>query len=160
MSQTQQHNIGAFGDLVRLTDHSTAVAGGSGDATTVTGNTTDRVGFGSSGMPQSGLMGVIFETTLASGATLSIGYAVQDSADASTWADYQTATSIGAVYATGPSGGGVIKGQANVQVDLTNARRYIRFNYLPDLSAGGTDTFYGDGVGFLGGTPRLPASNL
>ena len=60
-----QHNIGALGDLVRLTDHSTATAGGSGDATTVTGNTIDRQGFGSSGMPGSALMGTIFEATLA-----------------------------------------------------------------------------------------------
>src|SRR5579863_8831812 len=119
----QQRNIGALGDLKRLTDHGTSTAGGTGDATSITGLTIDREGFGNGSLPLSALMGVLYEATLGSGNTLSIGYAVQDSADGSTWADYQTATS--AVAGTGPSGGGAVKGQFNVQVNLTTARRYV-----------------------------------
>lgn len=152
-----QHNIGAYGDLKRLADHGTSTAGGTGDATSITGLTIDRLGFGSGSPPQSALVGVLYEATLASGATLSIGYSVQDSADGTNFSDYQTATY--AVVSTGASGGSTNKGSFNVQVDLTNARRYVRFNYNPDLSATGTDTTYSDAVGFFAGSPTLPASN-
>lgn len=151
-----QRNIGALGDLVRLTDHGTSTAAGTGDAASITGLTIDREGF-SNGMPLSALMGVIYEATLASGKTLSIGYAVQDSPDGSNWSDYQTATYQ--VVSTGGSGGSTNKGEFNVQVNLSSARRYVRFNYNPDLNATGTDTSYSDGVGFLGGWDRLAAPN-
>lgn len=150
-----QHNISALGVLARLTDHSTATAASTGDATTVTGNTIDRMGYSTGAMPNSAAMGVAYEATLTSGKTLSIAYAVQDSADGTTFADFQTGGST--LIGTGPSGGGAIKGIYNVPVDLTSARRYVRFNYQPDLSATQTDTFYGDGVGFMAGFPRLPA---
>jgi hypothetical protein len=153
----ENRNIGALGDLKRLSDHATSTAAGSGDATTVTGLSIDRQGFGNGSMPNSALAGVFYESTLASGATLSIGYAVQDSADNSSWADYQTATYTTA--STGASGGSTNKGQFNVQVNLRGARRYVRFNYNPDLSAGGTDTSYSDAVGFFAGSDRLAASN-
>jgi hypothetical protein len=152
-----QHNVGALGDLHRLTDHGTSTAGGTGDATTITGLTIDREGFGNGSLPNSALMGVIYEATLQSGQTLSIGYAVQDSADSSTWNDYQTATY--GVVSTGASGGSTNKGQFNVQVSLTSARRYVRFNYNPKCSATATDTTYSDGVGFFGGFDRLAAPN-
>lgn len=151
------HNIGGLGDLKRLSDHGTSTAAGTGDATSITGITIDRLGFGSGAPPQSALFGVLYEATLASGATLSIGYSVQDSADGTNFSDFQTATY--AVASTGASGGSTNKGSFNVQVDLTNARRYVRFNYNPDLSATGTDTSYSDGVGFFAGSPTLPASN-
>jgi hypothetical protein len=151
----QQRNIGALIDIKRLTDHGTSTAGGTGDATSITGITIDREGFGNGSLPLSALASVIYEATLASGATLSIGYAVQDSADSSTWADYQTATS--AVVSTGASGGSTNKGAFNVQVNLTTARRYVRFNYMPTCSATGTDTTYSDGVGAFGGFDRLAA---
>jgi len=150
-----QHNIGAYGDLVRMSDHETTTAAGAGDASTFTGNTIDREGFGNSGPSLSALMGVIYEATLASGKTYSIGYGVQHSPDNSTWTDYQTATYV--VVATGISGGGVAKGQFNVQVDLTNAKRYVRFMANADLNATGTDTSYYDVVGFFAGMDRLPA---
>lgn len=150
-----QRNVGGLGDLVRLTDHATQVAAGSGDATSVTGITIDRLGFSTGSMPATALMGVIYEATLASGQTQSLGYAVQHSADNSSWSDYQTATYV--VVATGASGGSVAKGQWNVAVNLTSAKRYVRFNYNPDLNRAGTDTAYTDGVGFFAGYDRLAA---
>lgn len=150
-----QRDVGALGDLKRLSDHATSTAGGSGDATTVTGLSIDRAGFGNGSLPMSALASVDFEATIASGATLSIGYAVQDSADNSTWADYQTATYTTA--STGASGGSTNKGVFNVHVNLTSARRYVRFNYNPDLSASGTDTSYSDATGFFAGFDRLAA---
>lgn len=157
MNIVEKHNIGGLGDLKRLTDHGTSTAGGSGDATSITGLTVDRVGAFGGIMPQSALASVVFEATLASGATLSLGYAVQHAPDGSTWTDYQTATY--AVAATGASGGSVVKGEFNVPVDLGNAQRYVRFNYNPKCSATGTDTTYSDGVGFFAGGDLLASSN-
>jgi hypothetical protein len=151
----QQRNIGALGTSKRLSDHGTSTAGGSGDATTVTGLTIDRAGFGNGSLPLSMQATVDFEATLGSGKTLSIGYAVQDSADGSTWADYQTATS--AVASTGTTGGSVNKGTFNVPVNLTSAKRYVRFNYMPTCSATQTDTTYSDANGFFAGFDRLAA---
>jgi hypothetical protein len=150
-------NIGALGDLVRLTDHATATAGGTGDATSTTGITVDREGFSTGSLPESMLAGVLYEATLGSGNTLSIGYAVQHSADNSSWSDYQTATYT--TVATGASGGSTAKGSFNVQVNLTSAKRYVRFNFMPDLNRAGTDTGYYDAVGFIAGFDRLPAPN-
>lgn len=152
-----QHNIGAKADLVYASAAATATAGGTGDATTTTGVTIDRAGLSNGSLPKSALFGAIYDATLASGATLSIGYAVQDSADGSTWADYQTAA--GVVVGTGPSGGGAVKGSLNVQCDLQSARRYVRFNSKPDLSASGTDTAVTRSVAVMGGFDRLPSPN-
>jgi len=153
----QQRNIGALGDLLRLSDNTAATAGGTGDAASVTGLTVDREGFAGGSLPDSALMSVLYEATLASGKTLSIAYAVQDSADNSNWSDFQTGAA--AVAATGPSGGGTVKSEFNVQVNLRSARRYVRFNYNPDLSATGTDTAVAVAAGFFGGFDRLVASN-
>lgn len=153
-----QRNIAALGDLVRLSDGVAETAAGSGDATTVTGTTIDRGGFGGGSMPGSAILGVLYSATLASGKTLSISATVQDSADNSTFADFST---VGAtVAATGPSGGGAVHGQYNVPVNLGSARRYVRFNYQPDLSATGTDTAVTCSAGFFAGFDRLPASNV
>lgn len=148
-------NIGSFIDNKLASDPSAATAGGTGDATTVTGIAIDREAFGTGAIPRSMLASVLYEATLGSGKTLSMGYAVQDSADNSTWADFQTAA--GVVIATGPSGGGAAKGTFNVPVDLSNAREWVRFNYFPDLSATATDTFVGQAVGTFGGFDRNPA---
>jgi hypothetical protein len=152
-----QRNIGALGDIKRLTDHSTATAGGTGAATTVTGNTVDREGFGTGSLPMSALVSVAYEATLQSGATLSLAIDVQNAPDGATWADYQTVAAT--VVATGPSGGGTVKGEYNTQVLLSSAQRYIRFNYQPTFSSTGTDTFYADGVGFFAGFDRLASTN-
>jgi len=150
-----QRDVASLGTPLRLSAAGSQTAGGAGDATTVTGVTVDRFSIGNGSMPLVANMAVAYEATLASGATLSIGYAVQDSADGSTWADYQTATY--AVVATGPSGGGAKNGVFDLgSVNLSSARRYVRLNYNPDLSASGTDTAASRGFGFAAGYDRLP----
>lgn len=151
-----QRDIASLGALLRLSAGSAATAAGSGDATSVTGVTVDRMGFGN-GSPAGVLnAGVAYEAVLASGATLSIGYSIQDSADGTTFADYQTATY--AVVATGPSGGGTKVGVFDLgSVNLSSARRYVRMVYNPDLSAAGTDTASFRAIGFAAGFDRLPA---
>lgn len=154
-----QRNVGALGDLLRLSDQASATAGGSGNATTVTGYTIDRMKIGASGstgsMPLSALVAVLFGTTLQSGKTLSVSFDVQDSPDGTNFSDYQTAAS--AVVATGPSGGGAVTGQAELQVSLTSARRYVRLLFVPTLSATGTDTATVIGAAFVAGFDRLAA---
>ena len=152
-----QHNIGALVDIRRMSDHSTATAGGTGAATQVVGLTVDRMGFSGGALPQSGLFSVLFETTLGAVNTTSLATLFQHSIDGSSWTDYQAGAA--AVIATGPTGGGTIKGQLNVQVDITGANRYVRFNYTPTFSAANTDTFYADAVGAFGGFSKLPAPN-
>lgn len=154
--QVTQHNIGAIVDAVYASAAAAATAAGSGDAATTTGKTIDRQALGSS-MPRSALFSTLFDATLASGATLSLAYAVQDSPDGTNWSDYQTGAS--AVVATGPSGGGAKAGQSNVQCDLNSARRYVRFNSFQDLSAAGTDTSVTRSVAVLAGFDRLAAPN-
>lgn len=153
-----QRNIGAFVDCVRASAAASAVAAGSGDATTTTGTTIDREALSNGATPESALFSLIYDATLASGKTLSVGYAVQDSADNSAWADYQTpAASV--VVATGASGGSVAAGQFNVQANLRSARRYVRFNSFPDLNNTATDTAVTRAVAVLGGFDRLPSPN-
>lgn len=148
-----QRDVAALGLLLRLSTGASATAGGTGDATSVTGLTIDRFANGS----PMGVMdaGVAYEATLASGATLSIGSAVQDSADGTNWSDYQTAAAV--VAATGPSGGGAVGGMFDLgSINLSSARRYVRVNIKPDLSATGTDTASLRSVGFGAGFDRLP----
>lgn len=150
-----QKNIAQLGALRRLSAPSAATAAGAGDASTTTGVTIDRLGFGGGAMPLSAVFGVAYEAVLATAKTISFGYAVQDSADGSNWSDYQTATY--AAMATGSTGASAVSGTFEAAVDLSSARRYVRFNYNTDLSATQTDTAVARAVGFFGGFDRLPA---
>lgn len=149
-----QRDIAQIGLLKYLSAAAAQTAAGAGDATTVTGATIDRMGIAGGSMPGSLAAGVVFDATLATGKTLSIGYAVQDSADGANWADYQTQTY--AVVATGSTAASVVKGEIEFDVNLSSARRYVRFNHNPDLSATQTDTAVTRAAGFFGGTDRLP----
>lgn len=148
-----QHNIGALGALRRLSAAATATAAGTGDSTSTTGITIDRMGFGLGSMPLSAVFGVLWEAVAATSKTLSIGYAVQDSADGSNWSDYATATY--AVVGTGSTAASALAGQLEADVDLQSARRYVRFNFAIDLSATQTDTAVARAAGFFGGFDRL-----
>lgn len=149
-----QRDVGSLGSLKRLSAAAAATAASTGDSTTTTGATIDRAAFSSGSMPKSLAAAIVYDATLATGKTLSIGYAVQDSADGSTWADYQTATY--AVVATGATAASVAAGELEVSVNLTSARRYVRLNSAPDLSATQTDTAVTRAVGFFAGFDRLP----
>lgn len=149
-----QRDVGSLGALKRLSAASSAVATGSGDSTTTTGATIDRMGFSSGSLPKALAAAIAYEATLATSKTLSFGYAVQDSADGANWSDYQTATY--AVVATGATAASAAAGEMEVGVNLTSARRYVRFNYATDLSATQTDTAVARAVGFFAGFDRVP----
>jgi hypothetical protein len=151
---TLQRDVGELGSLQRLSAAASATAAGAGDSSTTTGASIDRMGFSGGGMPNSLDLAVLWDATLATGKTLSIGYAVQDSADSSNWSDYQTGTY--AAVATGATAASVAAGSFEVGVNLTSARRYVRANFAIDLSATGTDTATARAAGFFAGFDRLP----
>jgi hypothetical protein len=149
-----QRDVASLGTLQRLTAPSTATAASTGDSTTTTGVTIDRAGFSSGGLAGALAAAVIWGATLATGKTLSIGYAIQDSADGVNFSDFQTATY--AVVATGSTAASAMAGSFEIGVNLLDARRYVRLNYAVDLSATQTDTAVGQGAGFFAGFDRLP----
>lgn len=153
MSMVLIHDVGALGALKNLSAAATATAGGTGDATTTTGVTVDRFGFDAGGIAGSLTAGVLYGATLTSGETLSVAWAVQHSADASTWADLDTGSST---VATGTSSVTAFSGTLEADIDLTPAERYVRVNFAPDLSADGTDTATAQAAGFFAGFDRLP----
>ena len=151
-----QHDVADLGSLRILTAFASLTAGGSGDDTLVTGLTFDRESFANGSLPMSAEFAALFDAVLAQAKTLSITFDVQHSVDGATWVDFQT--QVATVFATGPTGGGTVTGQATLGVDLTMANRYVRLNLTPDLSNTSTDTATVIGVGFFAGFDRLPAS--
>jgi hypothetical protein len=129
-----------------------ATAGGTGDNTTKTGIAIDRFALG---MPMSAVASVLTDATLASGATLKVAFTISDSADNSSFSTYQTTAST--VVSTGPSGGGAVSSEIELAVNLSTARRYIRLDHVPDLSAAGTDTSLTRATWTFAGMDRLPA---
>jgi hypothetical protein len=149
-----QKDVASLGKLRELSGPASATAASTGDSSTTTGTTVDRMGFAAGSLPNSLIAGVPWAATLATSKTLSIGYAVQDSADGSNWSDYQTATY--AVVATGSTAASSLQGTLEIPVNLSSARRYIRANFAIDLSATQTDTAIARAVGFFAGFDRLP----
>lgn len=132
-----------------------ATAGGTGDATEVNGVAIDLLAYGT--RYRSAKLVIPVRATLASGATLSIAANFQDGAASNSWSDYATALT-NAVHLTGPSGGGAAVGVAELEVDITGARRWLRVQVTPDLSSTGTDTaVMGAGVLLLCGPQEIPA---
>ena len=124
------------------------VAAGSGDNVALTGDTIDRLGYGSASFV------ISYKTTLGASETLSFAAEYQESSDGSNW---DTATSLQG--ATVAKTGAVTAGHGVVEFDvnLEGKKRYIRFNFTPNLSAGSTDTAVVYGTAILGGADKLPA---
>lgn len=154
MSTVEIANIGSKIAVVRAAANTAATAGGTGDNTPVTGVIIDRAALN---WPTSGVVAIPFTATLAAAATLSVAITVQDG-DNDALSDAGTfASRANAVVATGPSGGGTVTGTVELDVNFAGAKRYVRVNFTPDLSAGSTDTAALSGVVAFGGQRRLPA---
>jgi hypothetical protein len=123
-------------------------AGGTGDDTALTGASIDRLGYGSTSFV------IAYKTTLAASETLSFAAEYQVSSDNSNW---DTAVTLQA--ATVARTGAVTNGQGVVKFDvnLEGLKRYIRFNFTPNLSRANTDTAVVYGTAILGGADLLPA---
>lgn len=153
MSTVENKNIGSKLAVVRAAANTAITAGGGGDNTAVTGVIIDRAALG---WPQSGVVAIPFTATLAAAATLSVAMTVQDG-DAANLSDAATfASRPNAVVATGPGGGGTVTGTIEFDVNFEGAKRYVRANFTPDLSAANTDTAALSQVIVFGGARRLP----
>ena len=133
-----------------------AVAGGTGDATEIAGITVNRSALGS--LFESAKLSIVGNATLASGETLTVVANLQDSADASAWADFGTAYTVATVLDA--AGGALTASSFEVFLDndLRGARQYVRAQITPNLSAANTDTALIDASLVLGGATVYPAA--
>jgi len=123
---------------------SAALAGGTGDATKATGVGIDTLGYDSA-------KAIFFiNTTLASGKRLDAQIEYQFSANNS---DFDTAVALFSDTVATAAGGAVTAGgyELSFDLDLQHQKRYVRFNYTPDLNATGTDLAYAQWGLVLGG---------
>lgn len=134
----------------RAAANTAATAGGAGDNTAVTGVIIDRAALG---WAESVVVAIPFTTTLASAQTLSVNWTLQHGEDSGLSDAATLATSGAAVVATGA---GTVAGVVEAGVSLRGARRYVRLNFTPDLSAANTDTAALSAVLVFAGANRLP----
>ena len=133
-SYLQEHNVGA-----RLTAQAgggvSATAGGAGDNTKADGLWLDRSRYGSAKLV------IHYRATLAAAATLSLQANLRDAVDgAGAGANAFGAAMASKVVATGPGGGGTVRGVVELDYDLNGARQFVQAQFTPDLSAANTDT--------------------
>lgn len=126
----------------------TATAAGTGDNTAVTGASIDRTGY------SSGVLAIGYRTTLASTKTLSLAAELQESADGTTW-DTAEALQAATVQETGAATNKA--GVKEFDIDLTGRKKFIRFNFTPDLSATAADTVDVAAIFVAGGADIKPA---
>lgn len=110
-------------------------AAGTGDNTAKNGISMDRQALN---LPLSAVAVVCADATLASGANLKVTFTISHSDDNSSFTDYQTTGAQTTLTAVG--GASTKTGQIRLAVNLSGAKRYVRFDHVPDLSAAGTDT--------------------
>ncbi|MGB8600875.1 MAG: hypothetical protein WCD42_01630, partial [Rhizomicrobium sp.] len=152
MDQVYLHDVAALGSLKNLSAAASATAGGTGNATATTGHCIDRFGF-LGGIAGCAAFALLWEATLATGATLTLAYVVQESPDGTIWSEYASGSSV---VATGNAAGSAQYGAFEIGVDLHSAGRYVRLNSTPTLSASATDTANTQATGFFAGFDRLP----
>jgi hypothetical protein len=153
MSFPSAHNIGAYIKSICAAAVTALTAAGTGDNTAVTGDIIDRAAYSN---PLSMSLVLAFTAVLAATKTLTFKTVkIQSGAasDGSDMADFAVLETTGTVFATGA---GTIDGQAEYDVDLAGAGRYIRVLFTPDLSNTATDTATVAAVVVLGGADTLP----
>jgi hypothetical protein len=145
-------NVSQIGKIVKLVacGATNAVAAGTGDNTAVTGASIDRLGYGSASFV------IAYKTTLTAAKTLSFAAAYQESSDNSSW-DTAVTLQASTVAATGAVTAEV--GKVRFDLDLAGKKRYIRFNFTPDLSNTSTDVVDCAAVCVLGGAVEKPVSD-
>jgi hypothetical protein len=144
-------DIGAY-IKTAFAGYADVVAAGSGDDTEVDGPWVDRLGF------ESLVASIGFETTLGATETLFIAANLQDADDdaGAGVADFGTVYAS-ALQATGGGGGTTESGTLELDFDLSDAKRYVRLQFTPDLSAGSADIADLVGQLILGGASQIPA---
>lgn len=165
MNMAQERNIGAYLAVKDGGASGEITAGGSGDATEVDGKTVDLLGLSAKFRSAVLVFGAVQASgDIANTKVCSVTANLQDSADGSTWTDF-TPTGESAVnivsaqtIITGDGGATIISGTYAKAVDLSAARRYVRCQFTPDLSATGTDTATVQLTWVLGGGDQGPTT--
>lgn len=149
---TKKYDVGA--EIRAFAGGGVAVtAGGGGDATQFAGSWLDRSGYGSAKLV------VHYRATLAQGATLSLAADVRDAtSNAGAGAAVLGTVLANAVVATGPTGGGTVRGTVELDVSFETARQFVQGRVTPDLSAANTDTAQIEFVWIMGGASRQPST--
>lgn len=124
-------------------------AGGSGVERT--GETIDRLG------DQSAVLGIAYRAELAASATLSLKVDRQQSLNGSSWDTAETIQAL-AVQATGGTGGSTNSGLLELNQDLRDVKRYVRYNVTATLSAPTTDSVSWGAVFTAGSADALPVT--
>jgi hypothetical protein len=127
-------------------------AAGTGDNTAVTGQTIDTYASGQRG--ESGVLIIGAHCKLTATKVLTVAAELQESADGSAW---DTAEALYAAT-TVVSGTGQQFDEKETHVKLKGRKRYIRFNFTPNLTAGATDTADIVALFVMGGCRRTPVS--
>ena len=135
-------------------------AGGSGDATLITGTTINTASaLTAPAIYPKDFNSVAFiiggTATLAATKSITVTALIEDSADGSTWATLVASATVISVTSTG---GGTVTFTGKIGADLTAARQYVRVKATPDLSATGTDTAVVFGVAVFGGAVEKPVA--
>lgn len=150
----QTANIGAFLKAV-CARGSRLVAAGAGDATEVTGNGVDRLGYGSGKL----VIAAHANNTAAQKLTLTsvkLAYAPDNGSGApgAYGADVeQLGATTDLVTGTGDN-----YGQYTLNIDFSTKDRWVRVKYTPDHTAGATDVAELTATFILGGASNLPAA--
>jgi hypothetical protein len=147
-----QKNIAALVSVRNGSTSTSATAAGTGDNTTKTGIVIDREALN---MPMSAVATVLADATLSSGANLKVTFSIAEGPDGTNFSTYQTTGAQTTLTAVG--GASTKSGQVSLAVNLSGARRYVRLDHIPDLSAAGTDTSLTRAVWAFSGEDRLPA---
>ncbi len=142
----------ALGCVVALT------AAGTGDATELTGEAIDTLGF------KSAKLVIACKAILTEAKLLKIkSVKIAESDDGSSFGSDETLVdSDGVTVLTGGAGGSTEYGSYELKIDLSalEARaRYLRFKFTPDLDASGTDTAIVAGTLELGGAVVKPVDH-
>lgn len=93
--------------------------------------------------------------------TLSLTLSMQHSSDASSWENFSTANNVTKVIGSTTTSTDVVGyGVAQMRVDLTTARRYIRMVCVPDASATSSEDYGISGQWAFGGLQALAHTGL
>lgn len=103
---------------------------------------------------------IFWEAVLAQGATLTLALAALTAADASGTGAAVYSSMAAAVVATGPTGGGTVRGvtRLNLRLDMAAAGPFVREQYTADLSAANTDTVHLTPAWCFGGSDLIPVA--
>lgn len=148
MAGPSKYDFGAYHKPLAV-GATTAVAAGAGDATAITGASHDTRGYGTA------TFCLVYKTTLTAAKNLSFAVEYQESSDDSSW-DTAVALQAATVAETGAQSAKV--GKVEFDLPLRGKKRYLRFNFTPDLSHTSTDTVDCAAVCVLGGADALPAT--